>query len=272
MLAVLRWRFGGQLNWRHVMIGLTEHREQYEQRGYTPLRQAKGYLDFRKRGMPFATAVKPGMAGTSRACRAVIATRLTQPEHELAAFRAIQFGQFTGGLPIDDDEALLAALAWAEGVDAEHVVSKIDAPEVKAAYEADKAEARTAEGGPTEAQGRSANSDGAVRFTAPSIIFKQGERSLEAGGFQQYDAYDVCIANIDATLDRRDPAAPGDDVAELLESEPWGLTTREVAAVMAGRNDPPDDNVAEDALIELLADGRARRDDLGSGALWRPVA
>ncbi|MEA2178618.1 MAG: hypothetical protein QOG77_1915, partial [Solirubrobacteraceae bacterium] len=245
MLAVLRWRFGDQLNWRHVMIGLTEHREQYEQRGYTPLRQAKGYLDFRKRGMPFATAVKPGMAGTSRACRAVVATRLTQPEHELAAFRAIQFGQFTGGLPIDDDDALETALAWAEGVDARKVVSLIDAPEVKEAYEADRAEARTAEGGPTEAQGRAANSDGAVRFTAPSIIFRQGERSLEAGGFQQYDAYDVCIANIDPTLQRRDPAQPGDDVAELLASEPWGLTTREVAQVMAGRNDPPDDDAAE---------------------------
>jgi protein-disulfide isomerase-like protein with CxxC motif len=272
MLAVLRWRFGDQLNWRHVMIGLTEHREQYEQRGYTPLRQAKGYLDFRKRGMPFATAVKPGMAGTSRACRAVVATRLTQPEHELAAFRAIQFGQFTGGLPIDDDDALETALAWAEGVDARKVVSLIDAPEVKEAYEADRAEARTAEGGPTEAQGRAANSDGAVRFTAPSIIFRQGERSLEAGGFQQYDAYDVCIANIDPTLQRRDPAQPGDDVAELLASEPWGLTTREVAAVMAGRNDPLDDDAAEAALIDLLADGRARRDDLGNGALWRPVS
>jgi protein-disulfide isomerase-like protein with CxxC motif len=272
MLAILRWRFGAQLNWRHVMIGLTEHREQYEQRGYTPVRQAKGYLDFRKRGMPFATSIKPAMSGTSRACRAVVATRLTQPEHELAAFRAIQFGQFTGGRPIDDDEALQATLAWAEGVDAARVVSMIDAPEVKEAYEADRAEARTAEGGPTEAQGRSANSDGAVRFTAPSIRFRQGEKALEAGGFQQYDAYDVCIANIDPTLDRRDPAAPGDDVAELLASEPWGLTTREVAAVMAGRNDPPDDDAAEDALIDLLADGRVRRDDLGSGALWRPVA
>jgi protein-disulfide isomerase-like protein with CxxC motif len=269
MLAVLRWRYGAQLNWRHVMIGLTEHAEQYVQRGYTPVRQAHGYRDFRKRGMPFSTAVKPRMAGTSRACRAVVATRLTQPELELTAFRALQFGQFTGGRPMDDDGAIAEALGWAEGLDAEKVVSLLDAPEVLEAYETDRAEARTAEGGPTEAQGRSANSDGKVRFTAPSLIFRQGETSLEAGGFQQYDAYDVCIANIDPTLDRREPAEPGDDLAALLESEPWGLTTREVAAVMAGRNDAPDDAAAEDALIDLVAEGRARRDDLGDGALWR---
>jgi protein-disulfide isomerase-like protein with CxxC motif len=270
-LAVLRWRYGAQLNWRHVMIGLTEKAEQYESRGYTPVRQAHGFADFRKRGMPFSTAVKTRMSGTSRACRAVVATRLTAPELELTAFRAIQFGQFTGGKPIDEDEGLLAALRWAEGLDAELIVSMIDAPEVVEAYEADRAESRTAEGGPTEAQGRSANSDGKVRYTAPSLIFRQGDRSLEAGGFQQYDAYDVCIANIDTTLDRRDPAQPGDDLVELLASEPWGLTTREIAQVMAGRNDPPDDLAAENALIDLLGDGRIRRDDLGNGALWRPV-
>jgi hypothetical protein len=253
------------------MIGLTEKAEQYEARGYTPTRQAHGFADFRRRGMPFSTAVKTRMAGTSRACRAVVATRLTAPELELTAFRAIQFGQFTGGLPMDQDEAILAALRWAEGLDPQEIVSMIDAPEVVEAYEADRAESRTAEGGPTEAQGRSANSDGKVRFTAPSLIFRQGDRSLEAGGFQQYDAYDVCIANIDPTLERRDPAQPGDDIAELIASEPWGLTTREVAQVMAGRNDPPDDLAAEDALIDLLADGGIRRDDLGNGALWRPA-
>jgi protein-disulfide isomerase-like protein with CxxC motif len=270
-LAVLRWRYGAQLNWRHVMIGLTEKAEQYEARGYTPTRQAHGFSNFRKRGMPFSTAVKARVAGTSRACRAVVATRLTAPELELTAFRAIQFGQFTGGLPMDEDEAILEALRWAEGLDPQEIVSMIDAPEVVEAYEADRAESRTAEGGPTEAQGRSANSDGKVRFTAPSLIFRKGDRSLEAGGFQQYDAYDVCIANIDPTLERRDPAQPGDDLAELIASEPWGLTTREVAQVMAGRNDAPDDLAAEDALIDLLSDGGIRRDDLGNGALWRPA-
>ena len=34
-LSVLHWRYGAQLQWRHVMIGLTERGADYERRGYT---------------------------------------------------------------------------------------------------------------------------------------------------------------------------------------------------------------------------------------------
>src|SRR5947208_25368 len=40
-LAVLRWRFGDQLEWRLVTIGLTEHADQYVRRGYTPAGSAR---------------------------------------------------------------------------------------------------------------------------------------------------------------------------------------------------------------------------------------
>ena len=266
-LTVLRWRYGAQLHWRHVMIGLTEHASQYEARGYTPLRQARGYRNFRKRGMPFSTAVKPRVAGTSRACRAVVATRLTAPQLELAAFRALQFGQFTSGLPMDDDTAIAAALARVEGLDGTRVVSMLDAQEVLDAYEADRAEARTAEGGPTEFQGRSANTDGKVRFTAPSLILRQGDRSLEAGGFQPLEAYDVCIANLDPTLERR--GAP-ESVGALLDAFPHGLTTREVATCLLEGNARPDDAAAEDRMLELAASGVVSAEPLGDSTLWVP--
>ena len=59
-VSALRWRFGDQLDWRLVMIGLTEDASQYEARGYTPLRGALGQARFRSRyGMPFAAAPKP---------------------------------------------------------------------------------------------------------------------------------------------------------------------------------------------------------------------
>lgn len=35
-LAVLRWRYGAQLRWRLVLIGLAERAERYEARGYHP--------------------------------------------------------------------------------------------------------------------------------------------------------------------------------------------------------------------------------------------
>jgi hypothetical protein len=82
------------------------------------------------------------------------------------------------------------------------------------------------------------------------------------------EAYDVLIANLDPTLERQ--AAPADP-APLLEFFPGGLTTQEVAALMAEGNDAPDREAAEQALIALVADGRARRVTLGDDALWLQI-
>jgi predicted DsbA family dithiol-disulfide isomerase len=269
-LTVLRWRYGDQLVWRHVMIGLSETPERYERLGFTPRTQAQGYRRFRARGMPFATEPRPRMVGTGRACRAIVATRLRSPELEFSAFRALQSAWFTTPLVLDEDAVIAEVLSGVEALDADVVVAAIEDSATEEAYQADRAAARTAAGGPTEAQGRSANSDGAVRFTAPSVVFETEDgRRLEAGGFQPLEAYDVCLANLDPTLDRRPPAT---DVAELLAEFPWGITTREVALCMAERLDPPDDAAAEDALIEARAADQAIRHGVGNGAIWLPAA
>jgi 2-hydroxychromene-2-carboxylate isomerase len=267
-LSVLRWRYGDQLGWRLVLIGLAETAERYERRGITPTSQAHTYRRFRARGMPFATEPRPRMAATARACRAVIATRLRQPELEWPAFRALQFGWFTTPLVLDEDADIATALSAVDGLDVDAVVATIDDPDVSDAYEADRREARTAAGGPAEAQGRTANSDGAERYTAPSVVFETEDgRRLECGGFQPLEAYDVCLANLDPTLARRPPAT---DVGELLAAFPYGLTTREVALCMTERLDPPDDASAEDALIDARGEELAVRLGLGNGALWLP--
>jgi len=71
--------------------------------------------------------------------------------------------------------------------------------------------------------GPGGNTDGALRYTAPSLVFDgpDGQR-LEVGGFQPIDAYDVVIANLDPTLERRPPA---DDPVEVLTALPYALTT-----------------------------------------------
>jgi len=265
-LAVLRWRFGDGLDWRLVTIGLTESGEQYERRGYTPARSARGYLRFRRYGMPFATEPRRRMAGTSRACRAIVATRLSDPSREYAVFRALQFGWFTTPLVLDEDADIARALSRVPGLDVNAVVGAIDDPAVVKAYEADRDAARSAVGGATEAQGRAANTDGVVRFTAPSVVFSASDgRQLEAGGFQPLEAYDVVIANLDPALPRRD--APS-SVEEALVALSYGLTTQEVAALMAARNEAPDRRAAEEALIELTASGACSRVPLGDDALW----
>ena len=266
-LSVLHWRYGDQLRWRLVMIGLTEHGGVYERRGYTAEGMARGYRTFRRRGMPFSTLPRQHVHGTWPMCRAVVAARLTDPEREWSVFRALQFAQFTTTLDLETEEGIRAALERVPGVDVDALIEAAGSPEVEAAFAQDRAEARTAEGTATEFQGKSATTpEGEVRYTAPSLVFRAEDgRTLEAGGFQSTEAYDVVIANLDRTLTRRPPA---EDVAEVLAAFPDGVTTAEVAAVMAPSNTPPDLGAAEDELIALAAAGGARRVAVGHDALW----
>lgn len=267
-LRALDWRYGNQLEWRLVLIGLTEDASQYVARGYTPLRGALGQLRFRRFGMPFSPQPKPRVSATARACRAVVAARLLSPGDEWAVFRALQLANFTTPLVLDDDTQLLAVLRDVPGVDAETVISRLDDPEVTEAYERDRAEARTAEGSPAELQGKTAATDGPVRYTAPSVIFERDDVRLVAGGFQTIEAYDVLVANIDPTLER---VPVPDTPLPLLVRFPEGLTTQEVTLLMTEGNDAPDRAAAEEALIELVAAGSATRQPLGDDALWRPA-
>jgi 2-hydroxychromene-2-carboxylate isomerase len=270
-LRVIEWRYGDQLDWRLVLIGLSEDTSRYERAGYTPARRLVGQLNYRDRyGMPFAGAVKSRLSASSRACRAVIAARQQWPGSEWWVYRALALANFTTAFVFDDDAQMRSVLADVPGVDADLIVERIDSPEVLAEYERDKAQARTAAGSPTEFQGKAANSDGSVRYTAPSVVFETADgRRLEAGGFQPVEAYDVLIANLDPTLERRPPP---EDPAPLLEHFEFGLTTQEVAALLAAGNDPVDRLAAERALLVLVAEEGAVRTPLGSDALWCSAA
>jgi len=230
-----------------------------------PKRSAIGYTTFRRFGMPFQVTPKPRMSATSPACRAIVATRLQAPAFEDAALRALQVAQFTTARIIDDPDTLHGALTGVDGLDGEAIVEAIESQAVRDAYEADRARARTAAGSPTEFQERAVNSDGKVRYTAPSLIFETGGRRLEAGGFQPIEAYDVVVANLDPTLVRR--PRPEDPV-EVLEAFPYALTTAEVAAVMAEHLKPPDLDKTERALIAAVTDRRASHHPIGDGAMW----
>jgi len=267
-LAVLRWRYGSQLDWRLVTIGLSEDPARYVERGYTPTRMAVGHLSFRRFGMPFAFTPRARVTATGRACRAIVATRLLDPEREYDAHRALQFGWFTTTLLLDEDADIATALAVVAGLDVERVIAAIDDPATEEAYQADKSETRSAAGGATEMQGKARQTDGPVRFSAPSLVLKANGVRVEAGGFQPVEAYDVLIANLDPTLTRE---APTDDPGAILERFPAGLTTQEVAAIMAPNNQEPDRPAAERALVELVGAGGARRTPLGDDALWQPA-
>src|SRR5919201_4228730 len=134
-LTVLEWRYGEQLRWRLVLIGLTEKASQYEARGYTPLRAALGRRAFRRYGMPLAPAPKARVSATARACRAVVAARLAQPGSERRVFRALQLANFNTSLLLDDDAQLAEVLRTVPGIDVDQLIAQLDSPEVSEAYE-----------------------------------------------------------------------------------------------------------------------------------------
>jgi 2-hydroxychromene-2-carboxylate isomerase len=266
-MTVLRWRYGDQLDWSLVTIGLAEDPQRYVDAGYTPTRMTLGNQQgFRRHGMPLLMEPRARVAATSRACRAIVATRLLAPGREDEALRALQLGWFTTTLVLDEDEDIASALARVEGLDVQAIVAAIDDPQTIAAYEEDKRLTRSAEGSATQLQGKARQTDGPVRYSAPSLVFEneRGER-LEAGGFQTIEAYDVLVANLDPTLRREDPP---EQALAALQRFPSGLVTQEVAAVMAQNNMLPDRAASERALIQLLGDGAVRREALADDALW----
>ena len=266
-LRVLEWRYREQLTWRLVLIGLREDASALIARGYDPARAVLGHHTFRERyGMPFGLVSKERPAGTGRGCRAVVAARLLAPGSEWRVLRALQLANFTTPLLLDDDARIRAALRDVPGIDSDAIVERMDDAEVTDAYERDKAEARSASGTAAEAQRKTSTSDGPVRFTAPTIVFERNGARLVAGGWQPILAYDVLVANLEPGLARH-PVPDGP--LPLLEHFPDGLTTAEVAGLLAAGPDPiPDLEGTERALLDLVARGEARRVPLGQDALW----
>ena len=267
-LRVLEWRYRDQLSWRLVMIGLREEASEAAIRTFDPERALARYRVYEERyGMPFVSSPKERPAGTGRGCRAVVAAGLLDPGKEWIVFRALQLANFTTALYLDDSESIRGALRDVPGIDADRIVERIDDDEVAAEYERQLAEARSAAGTPAEAQGKTAVVDGRVRFTAPSLVFRDGARTVVAGGWQPLLAYDAVLANFDPNLDR---VPPPESPLPLLEFFSGGLTTAEVALLLADGPDPiPDRGAAEAALSQLVGDGTATRTALGGGALWR---
>ncbi|MFL5827331.1 MAG: DsbA family protein [Thermoleophilaceae bacterium] len=269
-INALRFRYGTQLDWRTVMIGLTESGAEYEARGYTPELMAATPLRFKRYGMPFTTGLpRARVPGTGRACRAAVAARLLDPELGEIALRALRFAWFNTDLLLDEDADISEALSRAPQLDAAAIMARIDSPEVEAAYQEDRALARGAEGTPAQMQGKTARTDGPERYTAPSLIFEAAGQTLIAGGWQPLSAYDVLIANLDPSLSRRPPAL---DPLDALSEFPYALTTREIATLMAERDDEPNDTAAGEELVRLAARRQVERVPLGDDGLWRLAA
>jgi 2-hydroxychromene-2-carboxylate isomerase len=264
----LEWRYGEGLVWRTVMIGLSEDTLARERAGVTPEGRVKGWKTYETRfGMPVLSTPRTRLIASGRACRAVkAAERLGAGDPML---RALRLAWFTTTLLLDTDE-VIAEVAEAAGLDGAAVVAALADPDVESAYQYDRAEARTASqhGTPAIAQGRAAVEEPSARFTAPSLVFSRGENTLVAGGWQPFEAYDLCVSNLAPDLPRR----PEPELPQLLAAFPDGLMTVEVAQVCRDRNDDPDPAATAAALERLEHAGTVRRSPIGDDqSLWQPI-
>ena len=266
-LRVLEWRFRDQLAWRLVMIGLREQASEAAIRTYDGERALARWKVFEERyGMPFAVEPKVRAAGTGAGCRSVVAAALLDSGSEWPVFRALQMANFVGSVYLDDPDGIRSALRAVSDVDADRIASMIDSHDVAAEYDRQRAEARSAAGTPSEAQQKTTVSDGAVRYTAPSLVFRRGDDVAHAGGWQPLLAYDTVLANFAPDLSRN--AAP-ESPEPLFEFFAGGLTTAEVALLLAEGSDPVPDRERTASLLDSLADdGWATRVPVGSDAVW----
>jgi 2-hydroxychromene-2-carboxylate isomerase len=225
----LNWLYGDQLEWRLRLVGLAETPDEYAERGFTPKKQAQSFASIaRNHGMPIDSSVRPRMAATIPACRAVVAARLHAPEGERTLLRRLRIRHFSGQL-LDEPETIHGAARDA-GIDPAELDRWCADPAVREALEEDMAAARHPMGAARVLDAKLANWSGGRRYTCPSyeIVRTADGVRIAVPGFQPFSVYDVITANLVPGTERRDPPA---DVAEVLRWSGTPLASKEVAVV-----------------------------------------
>lgn len=254
----LQWLYGDQLEWEHRMVGLADDPSVYTDRGFTVERQSASFRHLaHEHHMPIDTGLRPRIAATLPACRAVVAVRRHRPDREAAILRALRVEHFSGGLL--DEPDTLARAAQRSGVDPDELREWMAEPETDALLREDLAAARNPTPGAVALAHKLASTgeDGGYRYTCPSyeVAPADGGEGLSVPGFQPLAAYEVAVANLLPGATRR---ADPDDVREVLEWAGEPLATAEVAEVCG---------ISRDEARERL--GRvASEEHLGFDGLW----
>jgi len=225
----LSWLYGDALEWRVRMVGLAGSPDEYLERGFTPERQSRAFASIaRDHGMPIDTSVRPRMAATMPACRAVVAARLHAPDRMRRLLRRLRVRHFAGELL--DEPATIAAAARDAGIDPADLERWTAGDDVETALREDMAASRHPIDAARVLDEKLANWSGGRRYTCPSyeIVRVADGVKIAVPGFQPFPVYDVVTANLVPGVDRRDPP---ESVEEVLAWTGTPLATKEVAVV-----------------------------------------
>lgn len=253
----IEWLYGDALGWEVRMVGLAERGEEYEAKGFTPERQAASFRRLSARyGMPMDDRVRPRLAGTVPACRAVVAVRRHDPACERPILRALRVLHFSGHLL--DEEPTLRLAAERVGIDPDALEAWMGEPETDAVLREDLAQSRRPSQAALALRHKLADTPGGGhRYTCPSyeITRDETDRSLAVPGFQPVEAYEVAIANLLPEAERREDP---ESVQAVLEWAGEPLASAEVAAVCG---------IEPEQARERL-EGVAREAPVGEDGFW----
>jgi predicted DsbA family dithiol-disulfide isomerase len=225
----LDWIYGDQIEWRPRMVGLADTAAVYEVHGFTVERLSKSlaHLSSEYR-MPMDTSLRPRMAATVPACRAVVAARLHTPGREQALLRRLRVRAFSGELL--DAPKMIAGAAVDAGIDPAELERWVESSGVGDALAEDMDLARHPRPAGLALDRKLAGWSGGRRYTCPSyeLAVDGDTEPTVIPGFWPFAVYEVAMANLLPGADRRDPPA---NVAEVLEWAGTPLATQEVAAI-----------------------------------------
>jgi predicted DsbA family dithiol-disulfide isomerase len=269
-LRALEHRYGDGLRWRNVMVGLREDTSDLEAAGVRPETRAAGWLWLTERfGVPVNDAPRARLTHSGLACRAVKAAELQSRELGAAYLRRLRVLHFATTRLADEEDDLVTAAAEVPGLDGERLRAALHDGTAEAVYQSDWRETRALAPRVRTVAGAQARvvpmPDGGARAGAPTLVFERDGAVLVAAGWQPLPAYDLCVANLAPDLPRR--GLPS--LAEALASDPGGLSTAELARLVADDEEEPDLDATHDTLAALAAEGEVERLPLAGDALWR---
>jgi predicted DsbA family dithiol-disulfide isomerase len=269
----LLWRYGDGLTWTIRAVGLARDADAQRAKGFDDERNAAVLRHFDAYGMPLTTVDRRPPAGTWDACRTIVAAREFATGSEPAVLRALRVLGLAEGRAIDDPEVLDEAARRA-GLEPAEVREWAADDATARAFQADLAAARDPGPAALALDHKLADAEPDVlaelppalhvgsagrRYTCPSYVLRNGNRSAEVPGFQPWAAVEAAVANLVPALAPRPWAG---DVAEVLTwaaGEP--LATVEVAALLDRQDE-------RDAVRDELRQAGAREQAVGTDAFW----